>query len=138
MKILNMLRALFIILVSIGTAHGQQAFSNISVDNAHDRKMISFTPAKEVNIRQYRVEASNDSTSFEVIATIPSKGNSVFPRSYGYDVTAWSYKYYRVGIVEMNGAMPYSMIMSPKAAPNVQPGINISPAVISSNVLAHQ
>ena len=138
MKTRNVLSALFIILVSIGTAHGQQAFSNISIDNTHDRKMISFTLPKEVNIRLYRVEASNDSISFEVIATIPSKGNSVFPRSYGYDLSAWSYKYYRVGIVEMNGAMPYSMVVSPKAAPNVQPDMNISPAVISSNVLAHQ
>ncbi len=72
--------------------------------------MISFTTPKEVNVRHYRIEASNDNVHFEVIATIPSKGNNMLPSKYNYDVAAYPYIYYRIGQVDMNGQMPYSSV----------------------------
>jgi len=87
------------------------AFSNVSLQNRNSREIINFTNPHEVNTRQYRIEASNDNVHYEVIATVPSKGNNVFASNYSYDVTPFDYTYFRVGRVDMNGQMPYSAVV---------------------------
>ena len=113
MKTRNFLLSLLIVTgVAISAATAQQAsFTHISMTTVNARTMIAFTTPREANVKHYRIEASNDSIHFTAIANLPSAGNSVFPRNYNYDITAWSYKYYRVGIVEMSGGMPYSSIV---------------------------
>ena len=56
---------------------------------------ISFKVASEANIRQYVIEASTDSVNFEVIGTLPSKGNTLVPRVYQF-TSITNYRYYRV------------------------------------------
>lgn len=56
---------------------------------------ICFKVANEANIRQYVIEASLDSISFEVIGTLPCKGNTTSPRLYEF-ISITDYKYYRV------------------------------------------
>ena len=56
---------------------------------------INFKVTAEANIRQYVIEASTDSVNFEVIGTLPSKGNTVAPRLYRFTTTT-NYRYYRI------------------------------------------
>ena len=91
-------------------------YSGAAIQPEVNGNMISFTAPKEVNIRHYRIEASNDNIHFEVIATIQPKGNNIFPSKYRYDVAAYPYIYYRIGQVEMNGQMPYSSVATNEIA----------------------
>ena len=63
---------------------------------------ISFKVTSEANIRQYVIEASADSLNFEVIATLPSKGNTLVPRVYRFTSTT-NYRYYRVKQTDYSG-----------------------------------
>ncbi len=113
MKTTNFLLSLmFILLATIAAASAQEvAAAGISLTTANGRTAIHFTVPREVNVRHYRIEASDDSVHFGVVATLKSKGNSVMPNKYSCDLTAWNYKYFRIAIVEMNGSMPYSAVV---------------------------
>lgn len=87
------------------------AFSRVSLQTLHNRQMLLFSIPQEANVRHYRIEASNDSLNFEVIATVRSKGNSMLATDYSYDLSQYAYAYYRIGKVEMGDKMPYSSIM---------------------------
>lgn len=89
-----------------------QSFSGVSLQTARNSQVVAFTINHEVNVRHYRVEASNDGVNYKVIGTIPSKGNSVMPINYKFDVSAYAYTHYKVGMVEMNGQMPYSTVVT--------------------------
>lgn len=90
---------------------GTQAISKVSIEMVQNREVISFTVSREVNVRHYRVEASNDNTNFNVIGTVKAAGNSVLARNYHFGLAGFTYKYYRVGVVGMNG-MQYSEVIS--------------------------
>jgi hypothetical protein len=126
----NQFKAIIFVLTicNAGAAFSQQAFSKVALKNLHNRESICFSVPKEVNVRHYRVEASNDNVNFDIIATIPAKTNSVLAVNYNYDLSAHAYAYYRIAMVGMNGDMPYSAVVArPLADPN--PGnIKTSPA----------
>jgi len=63
---------------------------------------ICFKVASEANIRQYVIEASTDSLHFEVIGTLPSKGNTLVPRVYEF-TSINNYRYYRVKQTDYSG-----------------------------------
>lgn len=112
----------------------QAAFSNVSIDNNRNEETISFTIPREVNVKYYRVEASNDNITFEVINRVQPQGNTMFAKTYTYNVTAHNYKYYRIGKVQMNGELPYSAVISAKKeAPQYQdiPNNNQTPVVVA-------
>jgi hypothetical protein len=125
-----------LLVISIADASAQQAFSNVALDNMHNRRVLNFAIPRESNVRHYRIEASNDSLSFSVIATLPSKGNSALSQSYQYDITTYSYKYYRVGMVGMNGSMPYSKVVGTKHEVQDTNLEKEHSVIVSSNVLA--
>ena len=101
----------------------QEAFTNVSLNVIHDRGVINFTMPREVNVRHYRVEASNDNVSFEVIGTFASKGNSMLARNYKYELLDRSYKYYRIGMVGMNASLQYSAVLTAGTeTPHTVPG----------------
>jgi len=110
MKTLNIFFA-FALCGSI-VAHGQQTFSNVSVSNKQDHKMISFTLDKETNIRFFRIEASNDNAKYKIIGTVTASGNSVFAKNYRYDLYDTSYQYYRVASVGMDAKLDYSEVIT--------------------------
>jgi len=110
MKTLNIL--LVLIIVSVAQATAQQSFCSISLEKVRNRNLINFSVPKEVNVRQYRVEAGNDSTDFAVIGAVHAEGNSVFSKDYYYEVFGPTYKYYRVAIDGMGAGLKYSKIVS--------------------------
>lgn len=106
---MNKLSIVFVIAIFLAVqVNGQSIFSNVALVKGHDRNIISFTLAKEINVAHYRVEAGNGSDEFDIIGTVPSTGNSVLVKAYSYDLAGLEYKYYRVGKVGMNGRLEYS------------------------------
>lgn len=118
-----MKQTIIFILAIISTVNvfGQQAFTEVSVQTVHNRAALSFTAANNVNVRQYRVEASNDNKTFKVIGTVSSKNNTIRPVNYTYSLAGQEYAYYRVAKVEMDGNMPYSNVIC------TQPDLPTSP-----------
>jgi hypothetical protein len=100
------------ILVALSTQAQSKVFTKASSQKVHGREILRFTIGGDQNVRHYRIEASNDSASFETITIIASKVASIFPEDYDVDITAYDYKYFRVGKVEMGGKMRYSPIVS--------------------------
>jgi hypothetical protein len=88
-----------------------QSFSSVTLENIQNRKIVSFCLPMETNVRYYRVEASNDSITYEIIGTIRSTGNSVLAKRYRYELHEPDYKYYRIGMVGMNAGLQYSQII---------------------------
>ena len=116
-------------------ASGQETLT-ASLNMIQNREIINFTVPHEVNVRHYRVEASNDNANFEVIGTFASQGNSVMPRNYSYELLDPSYKYYRVGVVGMNATLQYSAVLTPhKEMPNSKPAINPEPLTTESSIV---
>jgi len=103
--------------ISVSMARGQQVFSSASFGNIHGREMISFTVPREVNVFQYRVEATNDSVGFEIIGTILPTVNSVLAKSYHYEVYQPLYTWYRIGQVGMDSKLYYTPWMAAKKQP---------------------
>lgn len=98
--------------ISSFMANGQTStFSNVALENKHNREVLSFVISPEQNVRYYRIEAGDDSATLAVIATMPSRGNTMLGACYNYDVTAFHYAYYRVGKVEMDGRIPHSAVV---------------------------
>lgn len=101
--------ALVLLLVcNILNANAQQVFDSIFLKNIDDRKIIDFSVKREVNVFQYRIEATNDSNSFSPISILQSKGNTMLPRNYQFEIYTPLYKYYRVCMIGMNASMQYS------------------------------
>ena len=89
-----------------------QTFSNVTLGSIQDRPVVSFTLSHETNVRYYRIEASNDSISYDFIGTVRSTGNSVLAKSYQYELPGPVYRYYRVVIVCMNANLQYSAVLT--------------------------
>ena len=77
--------------------------SNAAVSNDEYGQHIYFTLSSEANIKQYVIEGRTDSSGFEIIGTVPSCGNCVTPRSYGFNCSGHSYTWYRIKQIDMNG-----------------------------------
>ena len=122
-------------LICIFPAHAQP-FSRVTLDNIQNSETINFTIPREANNLYYRIEASNDSATYEIIGTIRSAGNSVLPKSYHYTLNDKSYKFYRVGIVGMNARLQYSPVIVvlnealPDAPGNKYQSATTGPAIV--------
>ena len=94
------------------TADSQSAtFSFISLGRSHQGELMRFCLPMESNTRYFRIEAGDDSLNLQLIATIPSKGNSVLPVQYNFDLAGFNYNYYRVGITKMDGSITWSPVV---------------------------
>lgn len=109
MKKTNIILAIMMLIASMSSA--QQGFTSVAVQTMKKQTAISFTLPSEANTMNFRIEASNDGIDYKIVGVLPSKGNSVLPRSYSYPLFNKGYKYYRVGRVGMNGILAYSDIV---------------------------
>jgi len=121
MKKTNIILTFALFVTTIATAQ-HNSISAMFATN-HNQERITFVLQSEANVTQYRIEASNDSSNYTVVATIPSKGNTVFSRIYNYNMYSSDKKYYRVAAVTMRGSTYYSNVLttSPNDKTNVQP-----------------
>ena len=110
MKKKNIVTAVAVLIATQTTAQ----HTNISAifSGNYKTEKISFVLQSETNISQYRIEAGNDSSNYTVVATIPSKGNTVFSRTYNYNMYSTDKKYYRVAAVTMQGNTQYSNVLT--------------------------
>ena len=106
MKKTNIILAIMMLVASMASA--QQAFTKVSLQAVKGETSITFMLSSEANATNFRIEASNNGTDYKIIGVMPSKGNTVLPRSYNYRVFETGYRYYRVGKVSMNGSLVYS------------------------------
>lgn len=116
MKKTNIILAFALFVTTIATAQHNSISAAFASNNNQER--ITFVLQSETNMAQYRIEAGNDSTNYAVIATIPSKGNTVFSRTYNYNMYTSDKKYYRVAAVNMQGTTQYSNILTRKENEN--------------------
>ncbi len=93
------------------------AFNNICLQGQQKRTYISFATRNEVNVRYYSIEASNDNKEFNIIGRLPATTNSMQPVQHEYDLSGHDYTYYRVGQLNMNGAISYSEVVKVTALP---------------------
>jgi len=114
-----MKKAIFFLylLCEVFTANCQATtFSFISLGKSHQGELMRFCLPMESNTRYFRIEAGEDSLDLQLIATIPSKGNSVLPVLYNFDLAGFNYNYYRVGITKMDGSITWSPVVVKKKA----------------------
>jgi len=70
--------------------------------------------ASEVNADKFYIEHSNDGRSYVRIGSLPALGNISSTTSYRYDLTMQSgtSNYYRLAMVDMDGSVEYSPVIS--------------------------
>ncbi len=90
--------------------------------------LLHWSTASEINTKTFVIEQSNDGVNFTTLATVPAKGYGA--NSYSFTVTDNAAIYYRLKMVDNNGAYTYSSIVSIKSAQETE-GIIIvnNPAV---------
>lgn len=132
MKKTNIILAITLFVTTIATAQRNCISAMYATNNNQER--ITFVLQSETNVAQYRIEASNDSINYTVVASIPSKGNTVFSRTYNYTMYTSDKKYYRVAAVTMQGTTQYSNVLT--KTPNEQPNALPVPSSATSTILA--
>jgi hypothetical protein len=78
---------------------------------------LSWVSKSEENSKEYQVQVSRDGTTFITIGTIPAAGNSNVEKPYQYaDQTPGNgYNYYRLKMVDVDGKISYSGVVTIKA-----------------------
>ena len=94
-----------------------QTVGKPNLGKVHGTNAISFTVSHEANVRYYDVEAANDTIHFETIGKIKSRGNTVMPRNYCFNLNEATYIYYRVKAVIMNWQYEYSVVINTREQP---------------------
>jgi hypothetical protein len=102
---------LLVMLLACGSLKAQNSgqISQASAQRLADELHIHFTVSSEANVRQYVIEASTDSIQYEIIGTLPSKGNTVIWRSYEFVGYNLSYPYCRVKQMGFDGTIMESI-----------------------------
>lgn len=133
MKKTNIILAILMMVASL--AFAQPTFTNIALQTDRVQTEITFTLPSEANTSNFRIEASNNGTDYKIIGMMPSKGNTVLPRTYTYRVFETGYKYYRVGRVTMGGSLCYSQPVEIKGREEIQriPANNTATQVLATN-----
>lgn len=133
MKKTNIILAILMVVASLASA--QHTFTNIALQTVQQQTEITFTLPSEANTSNFRIEAGNNGTDYNIIGTMPSKGNSVLPRTYTYRVFEPGYKYYRVGRVTMGGALSYSQTleMMGREEMHQMPPTNTATQILATN-----
>lgn len=131
---------LFIIAISTAvTVFGQDVFTHVSIDNQHSQASLNFTTQNEVNVRYYRIEASNDNQSFDIIGRVPANTNSMKAVNHSYNLAGHDYTYYRVAKISMDGSMPRSIAVSIQpATPNKKEYQEITPAISTDGAVVNK
>jgi len=133
MKKTNIILAIMMMVASIASA--QQVFTNVAMQTVREQTSITFTLPSEANTTNFRIEASNDGTTYTIISVTPSKGNTVLPRTYTHRLYETGYKYYRVGRVTMGGSLSYSNPLELKTTEDKRqiPGNSIPTQTLATN-----
>lgn len=74
--------------------------------------LLEWTTSSEINSKEFILEKSNDAINYRQLARIPAAGNSSGNRLYSYlDVTATDINYYRLKMVDIDGANKLSDVV---------------------------
>lgn len=81
------------------------------------KALLEWTSEQEENSKEYQVEVSHDGRTFATIGTIAAAGNSNISKSYQFTDNAPSngYNYYRLKMVDVNGKISYSSVVTVKS-----------------------
>ncbi|MBL7690494.1 MAG: hypothetical protein JNM41_02800 [Flavipsychrobacter sp.] len=132
MKKTNIILAFAMFVTIMATAQHNSISASFATN--YNQERITFVLPSEKNVAQYRIEAGNDSVNFTAVAAIPSKGNTVFARTYNYTMYTSDKKYYRVAAVTMQGITQYSNVLTRKE--NENPNTHPVPSTSTSTILA--
>lgn len=122
----------FAILLS-GLHLSAETFTTCSLTSEGATHKLSFTVKSESNIRYYVVEAGRDSLNYDVVATVPARGNTTLSGRYtacSYDT---GYRYYRVRQVDITAGNLYSPWVSLTAGPKP---VHMIPAPVSGQSIS--
>lgn len=88
-------------------------FSRLSIAHYENYANLKFTIAKVQNVRNYIIEAGNDTNNLETIAQINQPLNSTIPVKFSYVLQNQlnNYKYYRIVQISMAQEMEYSTVV---------------------------
>ena len=97
---------------------------------------FAFTTVNEINARYFEVERSFDNVTFIPVSKISAAGNSNSAKTYNVNdvVTGSSIAYYRIKIVDNNGEVSYSDIISV----NIRPKHNFVKSMYPNPVVSGQ
>lgn len=78
-------------------------FTALAIVSRNQGPSLQFSVRKVQNVRNYRVEAGNDTTALDYIGNVVPKCNTVLPSTFAYplDRQTAAYRYYRVVQVSM-------------------------------------
>jgi hypothetical protein len=95
---------------------GKYKEPSIQVSNDEGESLITWTTNKEVNTSYFLVEISTDSIHFTTVKTLPAAGNSLFGITYEHaEISTNPEAYYRITLVDMNGARTSSQVVKNSA-----------------------
>lgn len=84
----------------------------VELNIRNEKVAISWSTVMEENIQSFSVNYSNDGQQWQIISTIPSKGNNVMGNSYSHlhsnPKSGWAY--YRIGMKDADGKNSYTGI----------------------------
>ncbi len=108
MKSFITLIAIFSFSFNAKTKTFSQSFKSISLNK---NQQLCFIVSKETNVRFYVLYASKDGSNYEIFDRIPSKGNSMLPQSYTYQVKGIAPKNIYIAQIDMEGNISKSEIL---------------------------
>ena len=108
---------LILVMITIATQATAQTVTSVSLSAKNNEVRLQFEVSKEVNIKYYLLEGSNDKEEYDVVTRIPSKGNSMLRRKYSVAISETDHNYYRLRQVDMNNACFYTAINNTPAFP---------------------
>ena len=88
---------------------------NFSGTPQKEGTLLEWSTAEEVNNNRFDIERSIDGDTYEVIASVPGKGNSILLTNYLYtDKNLFPVAYYRLKQVDLDGRFDYSKVVQVK------------------------
>jgi hypothetical protein len=97
----------------------QNYFINVELKRSEAFASISFRVPKEMNIKYYVLETSNDSINFEVVSRLKASGNSVTGNQYCIPAPPCEAKYYRIRQLDMNNTSQLSGVIRNEPAQHI-------------------
>ena len=95
--------------------------------------VLKWTTSQEISVKEFVVERSANSNSFETIGTVAAKGNSSSSQSYQFeDRSRSAINFYRLRMVDVNGKVEFSSVIRLQTAK--EEGLKLFPTVATSSV----
>jgi hypothetical protein len=85
--------------------------TQFNVACANGNAVVQWKTAQELNSKEYYVQASNNATNWQTIATVSAAGNSTAEKQYSYTNTGTTYNFYRIAQIDINGTTTNSTII---------------------------